>query len=276
MTEALPATSARDGRPTARPARTRIALAFATAMLSAAFASAEELRVMSAGGMAATHFALVSSFERATGHTVVTDATSNGLGSASISSRVRRGEPVDVVILARDILDELIAEGLVVASSRVDLAHSSIGMAVRRGAPKPDIGSIDALKRALLQARSIAVSPQVSGIYLTTEVFPSLGIAEQMLKKTTRVDVGRVGTVVARGDAELGFQQISEILEIPGVELVGPLPPGAQRVTLFSAGVVTASRHPEAARALIENFRSANGLETLAKNGLAPVSVSSR
>jgi len=237
---------------------------------------AEELRVMSAGGTAATHLALVASFERATGHTVVTDAISNGVGPASISNRVRRGEPVDVVLLARDILDELVAEGRVMPSSRVDLAQSSIGMAVRKGAPKPDISSVDVLKRALLQARSIAYSPQVSGIYLTTELFPRLGIAEQMTKKGTRVDVGRVGTVVARGDAELGFQQISELLEVPGVDLVGPLPPGAQRVTLFSAGIVAATKHPEAARALIEHLRSPQGLETMVKNGLEPVGTQPR
>jgi molybdate transport system substrate-binding protein len=242
------------------------------AWLTAGPATADQLHVMSAGGTAAAHLALVSQFERATGHTVVTDATSNGVGQASISNRVRRGEPVDVVLLARDILDELIAQGLVVASSRVDLAQSSIGMAVRKGAPKPDISSVEALKRALLQARSIAYSPQVSGIYLTTELFPRLGIAEQMAKKGTRVDVGRVGTVVARGDAELGFQQISEILEVPGVDLVGPLPPGAQRVTLFSAGVVTTSKNPAAARAFIELFRSKTGVDAMVKNGLEPIS----
>ena len=252
--------------------RRRLALIFSAGLLAAGPATAEQLHVMSAGGTAATHLALVAQFERATGHTVVTDATSNGVGPASISNRVRRGEPVDVVLLARDILDELIAEGRVVASSRVDLAQSSIGMAVQKGAPKPDISSVDALKRALLQARSIAYSPQVSGIYLTTELFPRLGIAEQMMKKGTRVDVGRVGTVVARGDAELGFQQISEILEVPGVDLVGPLPPGAQRVTLFSAGVVTTSKNPEAARAFIELFRSKTGADAMAKNGLEPVS----
>ena len=227
---------------------------------------------MSAGGTTAAHLALVPHFQRASGHTVVTTATSAGVGQAAIVGRVRRGEPVDVVILADFQLAELIAEGLVVASSRVDLAQSSIGMAVRKGAAKPDISSVEALKRALLAARSIAYSPQVSGIYLTTELFPRLGIAEQMMNKGTRVDVGRVGTVVARGDAELGFQQISELLEVPGVDLVGPLPPEVQRVTLFSAGVVAASKHPEAARALVEYFRSPAGTAAIAKSGLEPVS----
>ena len=222
--------------------------------------------------MAAAHLALVPEFERATGHKVVTDATSTGIGRDSIASRVRRREPVDVLILTRDGIDELITEGRVVAASRVDLARSSIGMAVRRGAPKPDISSVDALKRALLLAQSVAYSAQVSGDYLSRELFPRLGIADQMMKKSTRVEVGRVGTVVARGEAEIGFQQISELLEVPGIDYVGPLPAEVQRVTVFSAGVAVGARNADAARAFIEFFSSAKGVETMSKSGLDPIS----
>ena len=158
------------------------------------------------------------------------------------------------------------------AASRVDLARSSIGMAVRRGAPKPDISSVDALKRALLQAESIAYSAQVSGVYLSTELFPRLGIVDQVMKKSKRVEVGRVGAVLARGEAEIGFQQISELLEVPGIDYVGPLPAEVQRVTVFSAGVAVGARNPDAARALIEFFASPNGVETMAKSGLDPIS----
>jgi molybdate transport system substrate-binding protein len=248
-----------------------IALTLSAACTLTGPAFAEELRVMSAGGTAAAHLALVPLFQRSTGHTVVTDATSAGLGPAAIVNRVRRGEPVDVVILSRTQIDELIGEGRVVASSRVDVAQSSIGVAVRKGAAKPDISSVDALKRLLLQTPSFAYSPQVSGIYLTTELLPRLGIAEQVLKKGRRVDVGRVGTVVARGEAEIGFQQISELLEVPGVDLVGPLPAEVQRVTLFSAGIVTGTRHPDAARALIDYFLSPAGTQVLEKSGLTPI-----
>jgi molybdate transport system substrate-binding protein len=227
---------------------------------------------MSAGGMAAAHLALVPQFERATGHTVVTDATSTGIGRDSIASRVRRGEPVDVLILVRAAIDELIDEGRVAAASRVDLARSSIGMAVRRGAPKPDISSVEALKRTLLQAQSIAYSAQVSGVYLSTELFPRLGIADAVMKKSKRVDVGRVGTVIARGEAEIGFQQISELLEVPGIDYVGPLPADVQRVTVFSAGVAAGARHPDAARALIEFLVSPSGMDVMAKSGLDPIS----
>lgn len=248
------------------------ALICSATVLLAGSASGEQVRVMSAGGMAAAHLALVPQFERATGHTVVTDATSTGIGRDSIASRVRRGEPVDVLILVRAAIDELIDEGRVAAASRVDLARSSIGMAVRRGAPKPDISSVEALKRTLLQAQSIAYSAQVSGVYLSTELFPRLGIADAVMKKSKRVDVGRVGTVIARGEAEIGFQQISELLEVPGIDYVGPLPADVQRVTVFSAGVAAGARHPDAARALIEFLVSPSGMDIMAKSGLDPIS----
>src|SRR5207245_9799521 len=140
------------------------------------------------------------------------------------------------VILAGQELDDLSALGQVAAASRVDLVRSSIGMAVRSCAPKPDISSVDALKRTLLDAKSIAYSSSASGVYLSTELFQRLGIADQLRAKSNRIDSGPVGTVVARGEAEIGFQQISELLPVPGIDYVGPLPPGAQRVTVFSAG----------------------------------------
>src|SRR5262245_5955582 len=250
----------------------RAALVYGVALLLASPAAAEEVRVMSSGGTAAAFVALAPEFERATGHKVVTVATSTGLGAEAIPSRVRRGEPVDVVILSRAGIDELAAEGKVVATSGVDLARSSIGMAVRKGAPKPDISTVDALKRALLQARSVAYSAQVSGVYLTTELFPRLGITDQMAKKGTRVDVGRVGAVVARGEAEVGFQQISELMEVEGVDLVGPLPAEVQRVTVFTAAVAASSKSSGAARALIEFLTSPRGMEVMKKSGLDPIS----
>lgn len=232
---------------------------------------ADEIRVMTSGGFAAPHLALVFPFERATKHNVVTDATSTGVGEDSISSRLRRGEPVDVVILADASLDELIKEGRVVAGSRVALARSGIGMAVRAGAPKPDISSVEALKRVLLQAKSIAYSAQVSGVYLSTELFSRLGIADQMRAKSQRIERERVGAVVARGEAEIGFQQISELLPIAGIDYVGPLPAEVQRVTVFSAGVAVGAKSPEAALALIRFFLSPEGAHVMTKSGLEPM-----
>jgi molybdate transport system substrate-binding protein len=249
----------------------RAALVYGAAFVLASPAAAEEVRVMTSGGTAAAFVTLAPQFERATGHKVVTLATSTGLGADSIASRVRRGEPVDVIILSRAQIDELAGEGKVVAASRVDLARSSIGMAVRKGAPKPDISNVDALKRALVQAKSVAYSAQVSGMYLTTELFPRLGIADQMTKKGIRVDVGRVGAVVARGEAEIGFQQISELMEVEGVDLVGPLPAEVQRVTVFTAAVTVSSKSSGAAKALIEFLASPRGTEVMKKSGLDPI-----
>jgi ketosteroid isomerase-like protein len=178
---------------------------------------------------------------------------------------------VDVVIVADAALDDLIREGTVVAGSRVDLARSGIGMAVRAGAPRPDISSVDALKRTLLDAKSIAYSASVSGVYLSTELFQRLGIAGQIMGKSRRIDRERVGAVVARGEAEIGFQQISELLAVPGIDYVGPLPPAVQRVTVFSAGIGVSAKAPDAARAFIRFLASAAAVPAITRSGLEPM-----
>ena len=178
--------------------------------------------------------------------------------------------------MAGSALDELIKQDKVVAGSRVDLAQSSIGMAVRAGAPKPDISTVEAFKRTLLEAKSIAYSASASGYYLANELFPRLGIAEQIKDKVKRIESIRVGTVVARGDAEIGFQQISELLPIPGIDFVGPLPPELQRVTVFSAGIATNAREPEAAKALIKFLSSPSALAAIAKSGLEPMAATEK
>src|SRR5829696_2430692 len=213
--------------------------------------SADDIRVMTSGAFTAAYLELIPQLERTIKGKLVTVATSMGTGAESIPSRLQRGEAVDVVIVADDALVQLIMDGSVLADSRVELARSGIGMVVRAGAPKPDISSVDALRRTLLQAGSIAYSASVSGQYLSTQLFQRLGIADQVAGKSRRIDRGRVGTAVARGEAEIGFQQISELLPEPGIDYVGPLPAEVQRVTVFSAGVATNSKHAEAARAVI-------------------------
>jgi molybdate transport system substrate-binding protein len=143
-------------------------------------------------------------------------------------------------------------------------------MAVRAGARRPDISSIEALTRTLLQAKSIAYSASASGVYLSTELFPRLGIADRIKNKSKRIESERVGAVVARGEAEIGFQQISELLPVPGIDYVGPLPPGAQQVTVFSAGIAAGARSPDAARALITFLSSPAVLPAITKTGLEP------
>src|SRR5688572_19446329 len=198
----------------------------------------DEIRVMTSGAFTAAYLELVPRLELLTKKKLVTAATSIGTGETSIPNRLRRGEPVDVVIVADGVLVGIIKDRLIMAESYTPVARSAIGMAVRRGAPKPDIGTVDALKRTLLQAQSIAYSASVSGEYLTTVLYQRLGIADQVMPKSRLIGGGeRVGAAVARGEAEIGFQQMSELLPVPGIDHVTPLPPEAQKVSVFSAGV---------------------------------------
>jgi len=230
-----------------------------------------DIRVMTSGAFTAAFLDLIPQFERATQNKIVVAATSMGTGPNSIPSRLQRGEPVDVVIMADAALVNLVKDGKVLAESHVALARSSIGMAVRAGGPQPDISSVDALKRALLQAKSIAYSASVSGDYLSTELFQRLGIADQIIRKSRRIEGERVGAAVARGEAEIGFQQISELLPVPGIDHVGPLPPEVQRVTVFSAGVAVGTRISEAAYALIRFLASPEAAHAITKSGMEPI-----
>lgn len=254
---------------------TAVAAIVAIVLLTRGAAGADEIKVMTSGAFTAAYLMLVPEFERATGHHLITEATSMGIGSTSIEARLASGEAIDVVIVAGASLEQLVASGRVVASTRVDLARSTIGMAVRKGAAKPDISTVDGLTRTLLAARSIAYSGSVSGTYLSTELFQRLGIADQVLPKSRKIENERVAAVVARGEAEIGFQQISELLPEPGIDFVGPLPGETQRVTMFSAGIGAAARYPEAARRLIEFLASSAAMRAIRQSGLEPVTAGS-
>jgi molybdate transport system substrate-binding protein len=232
----------------------------------------DELRVMTSGAFTAAYLELVPRLELVTKKKLVTAATSIGTGETSIPNRLRRGEPVDVVIVADTVLVGFIKEGLIIAESYTPVARSAIGMAVRTGARRPDISTVDALRRTLLQAQSIAYSASVSGEYLSNELLQRLGIADQVLSKCRRIEGGeRVGAVIARGEAELGFQQISELLPIPGIDHVTPLPPEVQKVSVFSAGVARNTADSEAACALIRFLASPEASGAITKSGLEPV-----
>lgn len=250
-----------------------LALALGLALCSVIAAHAGELKVMTSGAFTAPYLALFPRFEQDTHDKVVTLTTTMGTGAESIPNRIGGGEAVDVVIVAAAALDEMIRDGKVLAGSRVDLARSEIGMAVRAGTAKPDIGTVDGLTRALLQARSIAYSASVSGDYISTELFKRLGIHDQVSGKSRRIERERVGAVVARGEADIGFQQISELLPVPGIQFVGPLPAEVQRSTVFSAGVSASAVNPDAARAFIRFLASPAAAEAIRTSGLEPITA---
>jgi molybdate transport system substrate-binding protein len=252
-----------------------LALGLAATLLLTGAASAAEVRVMISGGLTAAYNALVPEFERLTGNKVITAyGPSMGTTVNAIPVRLARGEPADVLIMVGYALDDLAKQGKVIADSRVELVKSPIGMSVKAGSPKPDISSADAVKRALLAAKSIAYSDSASGVYVSTEMFQKLGIAEQMKDKAKKIPAEPVGGVVARGDAEIGFQQISEMLPVAGIDIVGQLPPDLQKITVFSAGIATVSKEPDAGRALIKFLASPAASAAIVKSGMEPIPAS--
>jgi molybdate transport system substrate-binding protein len=224
------------------------------------------MKVICTNGVKSIMLDLVPAFERTSGtKIVITWGPTNGL-----LKELEGGAVGDLAILTAEAIDDLIEHGKAVAGSRVDLARSAIGVAVRKGARHPDIGSPEALKRALIAAKSVAHSKTgLSGIYFPT-VLARLGIADAMKGKIVIPDPGTpVGEVVAKGEAEIGIQQISELLPVAGVEIVGPLPDALQKITTFSAGVLTAAKESNVAAALLK-FVAAESPRLLKQKGLEP------
>lgn len=233
---------------------------------------AADIRVVTSGGFSAAYDVLVPLYEQATGHKVITTrGASIGNAPDSIPSRMARGEQFDVVILADAGLEAQVKQGKVEPGSRVDLARSVIGLSVRKGFPKPDISTVAAFRQALLDAKSIAYSASASGTYLSNELFPRLGVAEQMQKTAKKIYSERVGAVVARGEADLGFQQVSELLPFAELDFVGPIPEEVQQTIFFSAGIATGAKEPEAARHLVRFLASAAAAPIVKRTGMDPV-----
>lgn len=249
-------------------------LGVAGTLLLAGAATAAEVRVMISGGLTAAYKDLVPEFERATGHKVLTAyGPSMGNTTNAIPVRLERGEPADVLIMVGYALKDLADKGKVVAGSSVDLVKSPIGVAVKSGTPKPDISTADALKRTLQAARTVAYSDSASGVYVSTEMFQKLGIAEEMKDKARKIPATPVGEIVAHGEAEIGFQQISELKPVPGIDIVGPLPPELQKITVFSAGIAAVSKEPDAGRALIKFLGSSAARDAIVKSGMDPIAA---
>jgi len=240
-------------------------------------ASAADVHVMISAGFYQVYSELGPAFERESGHHLVTTrGPSMGDSPEAIPTRLARGEAADVVILDGGIADELGKKGLVRADSKADLARSLIGMVVRSGAEKPDISTAEALRKTLLAAKSIAYSDSGSGTYLSTTLFPKLGIAEQVASKSRKVrgppSGEPVAAVVARGEAEIGFQQVSELIHVPGITYVGTIPAEVQPAIFFAGALTKTVQEPEAASALIRFLTSANAAPVIEKAGLVPLS----
>jgi molybdate transport system substrate-binding protein len=241
-------------------------------VLSVVTVRAAEIKVMSSAGFKAAYLELAAEFEHATGHRIVNSwGPSMGQTPQAVPNRIARGEPVDVVIMVGEALDKLIEDGKVVASSRADLARSLIGAAVRSGAAKPDIGSVEKFKSALANAKSIAYSDSASGVYIETVLYKRLGISDEIKAKSRMIPAEPVGELVARGEADLGFQQISELMPVKGVDLIGPIPAEIQKVTVFSAGVAASAHEPEAGAALIRFLASPSAAQAITRSGMEPV-----
>ena len=241
-----------------------LAIAAVLALPSASFA---QVKVIISGGFSAAYREVLPEFERTTGVTVTTTSGGSfGKDPNTIGAQLRRGVAADVVIMSREGLAELIAEGRIVAGTDTDLARSPLGVAVRAGAPKPDISTVESLTQTLLRANSVAFTSSTSGVYLTTILFPRLGIADQMAGKSTTAGVA----AVVRGEAELAVQPVSELLPVPGVDFVGTIPAEVQKVNVYAAAVVTGSKETDASRRLIAFLASDRATAAMKKNGMEP------
>lgn len=230
-----------------------------------------ELRVMTSGAFTAAHFALLPKVEEITGLKVVTVTTSIGTGDISIPNRLARGEIADLVIVAEPPMREFLAKGYVLAEGSAIVARSMMGFAVREGTPDPQIKTSADLKKALLAAKGIGYSASESGKHFTTYIVQTLGIADEVLPKSRLVGGGeRVGTVIARGELDFGFQQISELLPVKGIAHITPLPPDLQKVSNFMAAIGANSPNKALARKAIEFITSPAAADTIRSTGLEP------
>jgi molybdate transport system substrate-binding protein len=254
-----------------------ISLIGMAALLLMNAASAADIRVMISSGFHGAYSELGPAFERATGnHLITTRGPSMGDSPEAIPARLASGQSADVVILDGGAADELGKRGLVQTNSKVELARSLIGMVVREGAEKPDISSVAALRNTLLSAKSIAYSDSGSGTYLSTTLFQKLGVADQIAARSHKIrgppSGEPVAAVIARGEAEIGFQQVAELIHVPGITFVGALPSEVQPMFSFAGVLTRTAQEPEAARALLIFLSSREAASAITKAGLMPLS----
>jgi molybdate transport system substrate-binding protein len=246
-------------------------LLIAVVLPAALLAQAQpELKVITSGGFSAAFKNIQPEFKKFTGiKLTMTRGASQGSGPDTIGAQLRRGIPADVVIMSREGLDELITEKRIVVGSDVNLGQTPLGMAVRAGTPKPDISTVEAFRQTMLRAKSVTFPGSTTGIYMMKKLFPQLGIASQMAPKTTSTGVA----AVAKGDAEIAVQPVSELLHVPGTEFVGTLPKEIQYVSVFSAAMVVGSKEPKAAEQLLDFLTSAKAKAAIKNSGMDPVTT---
>jgi molybdate transport system substrate-binding protein len=238
----------------------------AAALLLSGVAGAAEIKVLSTQATEEAYKELAPQFEKASGHKVTTVFT----GTLGALKRLGSGETYDLLIMARQQIDELSQSGKVVAGSRTDIAKSGVGVAVGKGKPKPDIRTVDALKKSLLAAKSIGYSTGPSGIYVVT-MFQKMGIADEIKSKLKQTPTGVfVGSIIASGEAEIGFQQVSELSFFPGIDYVGPVPAEVQLITVFSAGIPAGTKQADAAKALVSFITAPAAAAVFKKHALDP------
>jgi molybdate transport system substrate-binding protein len=229
-------------------------------------AEAVEIKVLSTQATEQAYRELVPQFEKASGHTVTTIFT----GTLDVQKRIAAGETYDLILMAGPAIDEFIKSGTIVAGTSVDIARSGVGVAVRSGALKPDIASTQAVRKTLLAAKSIGYSTGPSGVYLAG-LFQRLGVAEEIKGKLKQTPTGTfVGSIVASGEAEIGFQQVSELLHFPGIDFVGPLPADIQQITVFSTGMQVGAKQVEAANAWVKFLTAPAAASAFKTKGLEP------
>jgi molybdate transport system substrate-binding protein len=240
--------------------------AVSLAVLLPGVAGAVEIKVLSTQAPEQAYRELVPQFEKASGHTVTTVFT----GTLDVQKRIAAGEAYDLIIMAGPALDDFIKSGKIAPGSRVNIARSGVGVAVRAGAPKPDIGTTEAVKKTLLAAKSIGYSTGPSGVYLTG-LFQRLGVADAIKGKLKQTPTGVfVGNIVADGTAEIGFQQVSELAHFPGVDFVGPLPADIQEITVFSAGIQVGAKQVDAAKDWVKFLTAPAAASAFKSKGLEP------
>ena len=242
------------------------AIIAAGVLMGTTMANAVEINVLSTQATEQSYRELVPQFEKATGHTVKTTFT----GTLDAKKRIAGGQPFDVLIMSSPDIDDFAKSGTLVAGSRVDLAKSGVGVGVKAGAPKPDIGTTEAFKKALLSAKSIGYSTGPSGNYVIG-LFEKMGIADQVKPKLKQTPTGVfVGTITASGEVEIGIQQVSEMSQYPGVDYVGPLPADIQKMTIFSSGIAVKAAQAEAGKALVKFVTSPQAAASYKKRGMEP------